>query len=139
MAETKVADVILFDPDHESMSYGPNNEIQFGRKGGFAPFIWQGPADHPMLEGLRRDEPRIQELRPEGEKAANYVCLFHPDKEFKTRASFDAHLRGKGHEALLEALQAAQAKIDEPEKADPTGEATPAATATATEPPGNGA
>lgn len=53
--------VVLNDPEHISLSFGPSNEIQFGPKGGFDEHLWRGPRAHPMLPALLSAYPAIRE------------------------------------------------------------------------------
>lgn len=88
MSETPVETIHLFDPEHDSLSYGPADEIKFGAKGGFDHGHWIGPADHPLLPGLLSSWPAI---RVADAPVTNiYVCEAC-GAEFGTKAGLRSH------------------------------------------------
>ena len=93
----------LFHPRYDSLSFGQNNEIQFGLKGGFEPGHVIVDEDDPLVTLLLQLEPDVVVVQPEGPTQV-FLCPLpaHADKEFKTRHALLAHLRGKNHEPLIE-------------------------------------
>lgn len=69
--ERDAALIRLFDPEHESLVYGPFGEIKFGPRGGFEPNVWVGPREHPLLPAMMLEFPKMFEV---GAPERVYVC-----------------------------------------------------------------
>lgn len=92
MATTKT--VHLRHKQSEGLAFGPNNELQFGVRGGFAPGEIIVEEDHPLLELLIELEGDNLEVVPEDDGPVKvYVSPLDPDKEYKTRAGLVGAMR----------------------------------------------
>jgi hypothetical protein len=111
--------VHLRHPEHEGLSFGPNNEIQFGLKAGFAPGEVFVDVDHPLYQKLRELEPTLVEVTASGQTTV-FGCPIHQDKVFATNLGLLNHMRSKGHAALV-AVEAAKTKDDTPKGQPPRG------------------
>lgn len=85
--------VIIFDPEHESLSYGPASDIEFGPRGGFEPHVWIGPRDHPLVDKMMLEHPKMFELGAEKKVIACGDCMAAgvTPNEFKTLQAFRGH------------------------------------------------
>ncbi len=95
--------IAIFDPEHDSLTYGPANEIKFGPKGGFEPQVWIGPRvigseDANLVEQMMTAHPRMFEI---GAEKKTYVCADcsiqgRTPNEFKSLMAYKGHL-GRVH------------------------------------------
>jgi len=86
-------EVLLFDPEHISLTYGPADDIKFGPKGNAEDHFALVPEDHPLLGALLASYPLIVVV-DEG-KASVFVCsACTPSTEWKSRVAYNAHFRG---------------------------------------------
>lgn len=88
--------VKLYHPEYEGLSFGPNNDIVFGLKGGNAPHYAIVDEDNPMLDQLLAKEPRVEIVTEIGPSVV-YGCPFHPDLEFKTKGAMERHMKVAKH------------------------------------------
>jgi len=97
-----MAQIKLHHRLYEGLAYGPNNEIQFGPKGGAAPGYALVDEDDPMVSALLAEDADVEVVRDNGAPAQIFMCAEHPDREFKTKAGLLAHLNAKSHQAVDE-------------------------------------
>lgn len=90
MADEQPDTIHLYDPDYISLSFGPNNEIQFGPKGGFEEHHWIGLRTERLLPQLLTTYPRIREA--DAPMTAVYVCEID-GAEFGTKVGLRNHKR----------------------------------------------
>ena len=94
-ATPKSNEVMLFDPKYEGFVYGQGDRgdvIAFGSRGGFAPSIWIGPKDHPLLDGLLKARPELVEGDGQTHVSKVLVC---PEcfREFNAMIAYRSHVR----------------------------------------------
>lgn len=90
-------EVKLYCPDHASCSFGPGNAtagttanlIRFGT---VEPHVAIVPADHELLELLRRQKPGVVILEPGEEYGKVYTCD-ECDAEFPAKRALAVHRR----------------------------------------------
>jgi hypothetical protein len=88
--------VLLYDPEHASLTYGPNDNIRFGPKAGLADGFGIVDEEDPYLPGLFVAYPAIVVVERADE---HFFCDDgHPEVEFKSRAQYRAHRRTKQHQ-----------------------------------------
>jgi hypothetical protein len=80
---------------YEGLSFGPDNEIQFGIKGGFAPGEIVISDDHPLYDELWAAEGPYLEVVSDEKAAKVYVSPLDPEREFKSKAALIAHVRAE--------------------------------------------
>jgi hypothetical protein len=84
----------LFSPDLGGLTYGANNEIQFGARGGFQDGYWEGDPNDPrwadLLPKMLAAYPAIGEA--ETPVAKLYICDIC-EAEFKTKLGLGSHKR----------------------------------------------
>lgn len=100
-------EIAIFDPEHESLVYGPANEIKFGPKGGFEPQVWIGPRvigseESNLVAQMMEAHPRMFEI---GAEKKTYVCgdcaiQGRTPNEFKTLMAYKGHL-GRVHPKVV--------------------------------------
>jgi hypothetical protein len=78
---------------YEGLSFGPENEIQFGIKGGFPPGEIVISEDHPLYDELWAAEGPYLEVVDDAKGAKVYVSPIEPDREFKSKAAMVASVR----------------------------------------------
>jgi len=108
----------LFHPEFAGLSYGPNNEIQFGPKAGQADFTAVVDEDHPLLPSLMAQFPEIKVITTEGGPTEVFPCPFGDHEDFKTRAGWLDHMAAV--HGIGEA--GAQTPVDGPGAEDGDGE-----------------
>jgi hypothetical protein len=89
--------VLLYDPEHVSLTFGAAEEIKFGPKGNAEPGFALVSEDEPLLDALLRAYPAIQVVTV---KSQTFVCVqCTPNTEWASRAAFNGHTRAKHHKA----------------------------------------
>ena len=90
--------IVVFDPEHESLVYGPASEIQFGPRGGNEPHVWIGPRvigseEYNLVDKMMTEHPRMFELGVEKKVIACGDCMAAgvTPNEFKSLQSFRMH------------------------------------------------
>lgn len=87
-----MARIHLRHRESEGLQYGPNGEIKFGVRGGFAPGEFIGDDDDPLVQAVMAAEP-VDVVHEPGEKAVVYVCSEHSDREFLSKNALASHVR----------------------------------------------
>jgi hypothetical protein len=88
----KEGEVLLFDPEHISLTYGAADDIKFGPKGNAEDHFALVPEDHPLLGDLLKDYPLIV-LIDEGAPQVFMCPACTPTSEWKSRVAYNSHYR----------------------------------------------
>lgn len=79
--------------EYEGLRFGPDNDIVFGIRGGFAPGEVEISTDHPLYEELWRIEGASLEVVDTSGPPRIYVSPIDPTREFKSKEAMLAHVR----------------------------------------------
>lgn len=109
-----MAKIRLRHKQYEGLSYGPNNEIQFGLRGGAGPFEALVDEDDPLVTALLAEDSNVEIVQPKGQADKIYVCPIDSG-QFLTLAGFKvhqaaAHKKDKAPRPLFGAAKAAAEK-----------------------------
>lgn len=101
---------------HEGLSFGPDNELQFGVKGGFAPGEIIVDEDHPLYDQLIELEGSQLEEVSEGPTKV-YSDVLGTDAEFPSKQALMAHVRAQAKAGNALAIAYLEANGNEKDKA----------------------
>lgn len=105
---------------YEQLSFGANNEIQFGPKGGFDLGEVVIDTDHPLYDALWAAEGPFLEV-VNTRKNTVYVSPIDEDLEFTSKAALTAHIKAeakKGNAVAIAILAGKNEPEPEPELDD---------------------
>ncbi len=95
----------LYHPKYEGFCFGPNDEIKFGLRAGNEPHFAVVDDEDPLVDALLKAEPEVRVWEPAGPSTV-FVCPFHPDQTFSTKAAMARHMRSAKHiDAAQEAAE----------------------------------
>lgn len=94
--------VLLYDPEHVSLTYGPADDIKFGPKGEAEDHFALVDEEHPLLPALLAAYPLITVIDEAGPQV--YVCsACDPATEWKSRVAYQSHYRQSHKPVVVQA------------------------------------
>ena len=98
----QTGEVLLFDPEHISLTYGPGDEIKFGPKGNAEDHFALVEEDHPLLGSLLAAYPLIVIVQDGAPQV--FVCSdCTPPTEWKSRVAYNSHHRAAHKPVVVQA------------------------------------